>query len=100
MNIINNQTLMTFGLTNDKLKMEIDIKDLVNLFNTDPNNAGDGPNGELAKIKRGKGKEFVKLLVEYLADEDDDMPYWAGTFQDAFDRIMESAEDDIIKFYY
>jgi len=94
-----NNQLLKFKITNDKIKMEISLKDLVSLFNTDPNNFdGDKP---FVKIKAGKRQEFAEYIVNMLMDEspnNGDNTRWADPFADIFMEIFEGAEDDFCKY--
>ena len=89
-----NDQLLKFKITNDKLKMEISLKDLVWLFHNSPENFdGDKP---LAKIKAGKRQEFAEYIVNMLMDDapnERDCVRWGEPFEDIFMEITESAED-------
>jgi len=90
-----NEHLMKFSITKDKLKMEIDLKDLIFLFENSPNNFYDGSN-EPIKIKRGKKQEFaefvVKMLMDYSHYNDNDTR-WGIPFEEVFDEIFEGYEE-------
>ena len=92
MNELNDQ-LLKFKITKDKLKMEINIKDLVFLFENSPNNdIGNEP----ITIKRGKRQDFVKYFVEHLQEYsmyNDNDTRWGIGFEEVFDDIFESFED-------
>lgn len=81
-------------ITNDKLKIEIPIANLVNAFNYNPNNYD-------CKIKRGKRKEFAEFLAKHIFDESD-QETGANYIQEAFDKVFEMAmedfDNDFIKF--
>ena len=88
---------MKFQITNDKLKMEINLKDLAWLLENSPNNCGD-IDGEVIKIKRGKRQEFAEYIVEHLMDEssdDSNNTVWGQPFENIFEEIFEGDEDFI-----
>lgn len=92
---IENQQVLKFALTKDKLKMEISLKDLEFIFHTSPNNTYDGETVG-AKVKRGKRQEFAEFVVNNLLDEGDTetgLPIWATPFEEVFERIIEGYED-------
>jgi len=94
-----NTNLLKFKITNDKIKMEISLKDLVALFNTDPNNY-DGDKA-VAKIRAGKRQEFAEHIVTMLMDEsqyDGNNTKWSQPFSDIFSDILEGAEDEFCKY--
>jgi len=90
------EQLIKFYITNDKLKMEISLKDLVFLFENCPNNMDYNGNFPGCKIKRGKKQEFAEYVVRMLLD---DAPYERDTirigepFDDIFEEIFEGYED-------
>lgn len=91
-----NDQLMKFKITNDKLKMEISLKDLVWLFHNSPDNCGEDGDSPFAKVKRGKRQEFAERLVRLLMDDapsEQDCFRWGMPFEDAFREITEGAED-------
>lgn len=91
-----NDQLMKFKITDDKLKMEISLKDLVWLFHSSPENIADDGESSFAKIKRGKRQEFAEYFVKILMK---DAPYErncfrrGGPFEDAFKEITVSGVD-------
>jgi len=91
-----NDFLLKFKITNDKLKMEISLKDLVWLFHNSPENIGEDGESPFAKIKRGKRQEFAEYFVKMMLN---DAPYeqdcfrWGIPFEDIFRELTESAED-------
>jgi hypothetical protein len=92
----NNEQLMKFKITNNKLKMEIKIADLVWLFHNSPNNMGVNGEGLYAKVKRGKRREFAEYIVEMLSDynpQDENNTRWGQPLEDIFNEIFEGAED-------
>ena len=93
--------LMKFELTKDKLKMEIKLKDLVFLFENNPNNFGFEGEG-LVKVKRGKRQEFAEFIIKRLMDDCDesegDAANWGLPFEKAFMDIFEGYEDEFIKY--
>lgn len=98
-----NDQLLKIKVTNNKLKMEISLKDLVELFEQSPNNTYDGENTGV-KVKRGKRQEFAQFIVENLLDDSsigdygDGLPVWGVPFEEVFMRIIEGAEDDFCKY--
>lgn len=89
-----NSQLLKFKITNDKLKMEISLKDLAILFASSPSNY----NGEqeIAKIKRGKRQEFAEYIVNMLMDDapnERDCVRWGEPFEDIFEEITEGDEE-------
>ena len=91
--------LLKFSITKKKLKMEIGLKDLVWLFNRNPNNF-DG-NKPFAKIRRGKRQEFAEYVVGMLMDDslyEKDCIRWAEPFENIFNEILEGAEDSFCKY--
>jgi len=92
--------LMKFEITNDKLKMEIKISDLVKLFENSPNNFGYDGEG-CAKVRRGKRLEFVEHIVNQLMDEsqqDENNTKWGQPFEDIFTDLSEDIKDEFIKY--
>ena len=88
-----NDQLLKFKVTNDKLKMEISLKDLVFLFENSENNVADI---EPITIKRGKRQEFAEYFVEHLQDYsvyNDNDTRWGIGFEEVFNDIFESSED-------
>jgi len=61
-----NDFLLKFKITNDKLKMEISLKDLVWLFHNSPENIADDGESPFAKVKPGKRQEFAEYFVKIL----------------------------------
>ena len=59
-----NDFLLKFKITNDKLKMEISLKDLVWLFHNSPENIADDGDSPFAKVRRGKRQEFAEYFVK------------------------------------
>ena len=91
-----NEQLMKFKITNDKLKMEIKLSDLVWLFQNSPENVADDGEHEFCRIRRGMNQKFAEKFVELLMDESphngNDMR-WGHAFEDVFEEIRESAAD-------
>lgn len=91
-----NDQVMKFKITNDKLKIEISLKDLVWLFHNSPDNCNYDGTGLGAKIKRGKRQEFAEYIVNMLMDEspnNGNNTRWGEPFEDIFIGIFEGAED-------
>lgn len=89
-----NDQVMKFKITKDKLKMEINLRDLEYLFASSPSNY-DGEQ-EIAKIKRGRRQQFAEYVVRMLLDDapnERDCVRWGEPFEDIFEEIAESAED-------
>jgi len=90
------EQLTKFYITNDKLKMEISLKDLVFLFENCPNNMDYNGNFPGCKIKRGKKQEFAEYVVRMLLDDapnERDTNRIGEPFDDIFEEIMEGYED-------
>jgi hypothetical protein len=94
------EQLLNFRITNDMLKMEIKLSDLVFLFEYSPNNVGNdidiAPDGILAKVKCGKWKEFAEWFVETLQDQsyyNENDTVWGCMFEEAFGRLFEGYDD-------
>ncbi len=96
------QQLLKMTITKDKLKMAISLKDLVWLFENNPENTYDGENVGV-KVKRGKRQEFTEFIVENLLDESsschDGNTVWGISFDEVFMRIIEGREDDFCKYF-
>ena len=91
-----NDYLLKFKITNDKLKMEISLKDLVWMFHNSPENIANDGDSPFARIRPGKRQEFTERLVEILMDDAEyerDCFKWSEPFENAFLEIIESAED-------
>ena len=89
------EQLMKFIITKDKLKMEINLKDLVFLFENSPNNF-DEHEDEAIKIKRGKRQEFAEFVVKMLMDYsryDENDTRWGRPFEEVFSEIFEGYEE-------
>jgi len=88
---------ITAIVTNDKLKIEISIKNLVNAFNLAPDNFDE------SKVKRGKRIEFANYVAEMLIDTEDpdtgDTPV-TDMLDRIFNDILDNGDDgqDIIDF--
>ena len=84
----------TGTITNDKVKIEILIKNLVCAFECSPNNYDE------SKIRRGKRQVFAEYLVKKLFDEvdqDTGSSYIEEAFDKVFDEMVENSLD-FIKF--
>lgn len=91
-----NDQILKFKITDNKLKMEIALKDLVWLFHNSPNNF----NGETesGKVMRGKRQEFAEYIVRMLMDDapnERDCVRWGEPFEDIFEEILSGSEDFI-----
>ncbi len=88
------EQLMRFKIEDNKLKMEININDLLWLFKTSELNF-DGE-GQIAKIKNNKKEQFVKFIIDYLKDiniNNENITNWAVPFEKCFNEIIEGCED-------
>lgn len=80
-------------VTDDKLKIEIPISNLVCAFENAPNN--EDSYGDQYTIKRGKRKEFAEWVAEHILDEhnqEDGASFIAEAFDSLFDQIFEGYE--------
>ena len=96
-----NNFVLNITVTDEVLKMEISLKDLVELFLYDPYNEGINGEGFYCRVAHGKEKDFAKLIKRHLEDEGDPetgQPLWSFPFSEAFSRVIESAEDDICEY--
>lgn len=96
-----NEQLMKFKITNDKLKMEIKLKDLEWLFLNSPENYGYTGEDDKCKVKHGKRQEFAEYIVSMLLDDvscDSNNCRWLQPLEDIFMEIFEGAEDEFIKY--
>ncbi len=87
---------MKFKITNDKLKMEISLKDLAWLFRNSPENISEDGETPFARIKPGRRQEFAEHFVKILMDDAEyerDCFKWSEPFENAFEEILESGED-------
>ncbi len=87
-------------VTNDKVKLEIPIKNLVVAFENAPNNMNEY--GNPMTIKRGKRKQFAEWVAESVvseADPEDGATYTHQMFDKVFDLIFEGYEvaDEFVK---
>jgi hypothetical protein len=90
----------TSVVTNDKLKLEIPIANLVFAFENAPNNQDQY--GNPATVKRGKRKQFAEWVAETIvseADPEDGATYTHQMFDKVFDQIFEGyvLADEFIK---
>lgn len=92
--------LMNFKIEDNKLKMEIKIKDLVFLFKTSPQNY----DGEtmIAKIKKDKEIEFVNFIIDFLQEPnraDENITNWGAMIECAFEEILDG-DEEFCKYNY
>lgn len=83
----------TSVVTDDKIKIEIPISNLVHAFEYAPNN--ENAYGDQFTIKRGKRKEFAEWVAEHVIDEhnqEDGASFIAEAFDSLFDQIFEGYE--------
>ena len=83
--------MINIKIEDEKLKMEISIKDLVHLKNTDPNSP-------LNIVKPGKEHEFAEKVAESLREvgdisRDSGEPRWIIPLNDVFQEFVESNEN-------
>lgn len=95
----NNEQLMKIKVDNSKLCMQISIKDLKYLFETDSENFDE------SKVQRGKQKEFAEWVAKMLLEESDQEtgePYWfnpfRGIFESALEGETETKDGGLIKY--
>lgn len=80
------KSLMKFEVDDKKLKMEISIKDIKYLFESDPENYNQ------SRIKKGKSKEFAEWIAKMLEEESNQEtgePYWSEPFTKLFECALE-----------
>ncbi|MEG2289576.1 MAG: hypothetical protein RSC24_06375 [Clostridium sp.] len=83
---------VTSIVTNDKLKIEIPIRNLVNGYNLNPENYYE------SKVARGKRQEFANYIAEHLVDSsnaDTGDNLIMETLDKVFEGILEGCEDFI-----
>lgn len=93
--------LLKFKITNDKLKMEIKLSDLVWLFRNSPDNVADDGEHEFCRVRRGKNQEFAEAFIGMLMDDsphNENDTRWGHMFEEAFEELRESAAD-FLKYY-
>lgn len=94
-----NNQVMKFILSDEELKMSIKVKDLIWLFHNSPENF-DGE-GIAVKVKKGREKEFAEHILRYLMDygnPDSNNINWSVPFENAFQEVLEGAEDNICEY--
>lgn len=77
-------------LTENKLKIEIPIRNLVMAFETNPNNYDE------SKVKRGKKQMFAEFVAKYIleeCDQEDGATHITKAFDSVFDLLLEGFED-------
>lgn len=84
-------------LTNEKLSIEIPIKNLVSAFELSPNNYDE------SKVKKGKRQMFAEFVAKYILEECDSETGDSSitkAFDSVFELLMEGYEDgrEFIKF--
>ncbi len=88
--------VMKFKITKKKLKMEINLSDLVWLLKTSPNNVGVDGDSEYCHVRKGMNKKFAKRIVEYLrydSPHDENNTRWSQPLEDIFKVMMETDEE-------
>lgn len=86
----NDEQLMKINVDDEKLHMEISIKDLTYLFETDSENFDE------SKVKRGKQQEFAEWIAKMLLEESDQEtgePYWFNPFRGIFESALEGGTE-------
>ena len=87
------KSLLKLKVEDGKVKGEIEIKDLVFLFENYPENF-DG-NKPLAMVKKGKEEAFAKSICEWLLEvsaNERDCVRWAEPIEDIFHVFLEGDE--------
>jgi hypothetical protein len=91
--------LLRFSLdmVNDKIKMEMSLKDLVWLFENSPNNYIEPADKPYATVKSGNKnlEKFAEWIVEHLLDDspgERDSFVWSEPFEYVFEQLAESGE--------
>lgn len=77
-------------LTEDKLKIEIPIRNLVMAFQTSPNNYDE------SKVKKGKKQMFAEFVAKQILEECDQHTgdtHITKAFDSVFDLLFEGFED-------
>lgn len=93
--------LLKFAITNNKLKMEIKLSDLVWLFRTSPDNVADDGEHEFCRVKRGETQAFAEEFVQMLMDESPEngnYTRWGHMFEWIFQELRETGAD-FLKYY-
>jgi hypothetical protein len=90
----------TSVVTNDKLKLEIPIANLVFAFENAPSNQNEY--GNPMTVKRGKRQQFAEWVAETVvseADPEDGATYTHQMFDKVFDQIFEGyvLADEFVK---
>ena len=87
---MNNESILRFRIEDGKIKAEINIDDLVYLFNTHKNNFdGEKP---AAIVRQEQKQGFAEAVVERLQEEslnERDCIRWAEPIEDIFDEFLE-----------
>lgn len=86
----NEEQLMKISVDDEKLHMEISIKDLTYLFETDSENFDE------SKVKIGKHKEFAEWAAKMLSEEENQengTPYWFTPFRWIFESALEGGTE-------
>ena len=90
-----NTQVLKIAITEEKLKMEISLKDLKRLFETNDKNTYNGIDTGVT-VKENMIKEYAAYIARFLLDDeyqDNSMPNWLVPFQKVFDEIVEGYED-------
>jgi hypothetical protein len=80
----------TSKLTNEKLTIEIPIRNLVMAFKTYPNNYNE------SEVKRGKQYMFAEFVAKQIleeCDQEDGSTHITKAFDSVFDLLIEGYED-------
>lgn len=87
---MNKKSTLRFHIDNDKIKAEMNIDDLVYLFNTHKYNFdGEKP---VALVRQERKQDFAKAVIEKLQEEslyELDCIRWAEPIENIFDEFLE-----------
>ena len=86
--------MLKLKIEDGKIKGEISIKDLIFLFNRNPENF-DGEK-TFAKVVKGKEIDFAKAIITQLKEpskNERDCVRWAEPIEDIFNDFLENDED-------
>jgi hypothetical protein len=83
-------SLLKKEIVGNTLKLEIELEDLITLFETNPHNFMN------AKIKQSEKEAFGKYILKKIEDDhpyDENVPLWGKMFDYVFEDILECAEN-------
>ena len=84
--------MIRFNIEGDKIKAEIDIEDLVYLFNTCRENFDGNRDQPIAIVREAQKITFAKAVCERLQEQslyDRDCVRWAEPIEDIFGEFLE-----------